>query len=154
MAEFNQEQALRQYSELMKLISAGAYQERDHEGNYGADGIEKEVESLNFEAARRGKEFHWHKDTQQYTLEPISEENKAAFLHVNVEKLIPLLSETAQYLLSMPYESALDKSYRTGLHERIAAVLEQSYLVPVLSEQEQEYQDTRKYMEHFYEGGE
>ena len=139
MAEaFNKERAIVQYSELQRLIAAGAYQERDHEGNYGEDGIEREIDTLNYEAARRGLAFHWHKENDSYTLGPLSDEEKAAFLHVNVEKLVSLLAETAQYLVSIPYESAMDKNYRTGLHERIAETLKQSYLVPVVRWEEQE----------------
>jgi hypothetical protein len=119
----------------MQLIHTGAYQERDIDGSYGEDGIEQEADRLTYEAARRGLEFHYHKETDTYTLEPLSAENKAAFLHVNVENLLSLLSETAQYILSVPFESELDKSYRLGLHERMREALQSSYLVPVMREE-------------------
>ena len=135
MAEFNKERAIARYTELSRLIHVGAYQERDHEGNYGEDGIEQAVDALDYQAAQHGLAFHWHKESDTYTLEPLSSESKAAFLHVNVERLVSILAETAQYLVSVPYESAMDKSYRTGLHERIAEALKQSYLVPVLQEE-------------------
>lgn len=134
MAEFNHEQAIKHYTELQKFIQAGAYDERDVDGSYGEDGIEKTVDDLNFRAAQHGLAFHWHKESDTYTLEPLDDESKAAFLHVNVEALISILAETARHLNSLPYESAMERNYRTGLHERIKLALEQSYLVPVLLE--------------------
>lgn len=138
MAEFNHEQAIKHYTELQRFIQAGAYDERDVDGSYGEDGIEKAVDGLDWKAAQHGLAFHWHKESDMYTLEPLDDENKAAFLHVNVEALISILAETARHLLSIPYESEMERSYRTGLHERIKTALEQSYLVPVLLEEAQE----------------
>ena len=138
MTEFNHERAIARYTELSSLIQAGAYQERDHEGNYGEDGIEKAVDALNYQAAQHGLAFHWHKESDTYTLEPLDDENKAAFLHVNVEALVSILAETAQYLVSLPYESELERSARTGLHKRIEEVLRDSYRVPVLRESYEE----------------
>ncbi len=63
-------------------------------------------------------------------------------MHVNVEALVSILAETARYLVSIPDEpTALDKSYRAGLHERISEALEQSYRVPVLLEESEEPPD-------------
>lgn len=134
MADFNRERAIARYTELSSLIHVGAYDERDDEGNYGEDGIEKQADELVFQTAQHGLAFHWHKDTNTYTLEPLSDENKAAFLHVNVEGLVSILAETAQYLNSLPYESEMDKNYRGSLNKRIQEALEQSYRVPVVRE--------------------
>ncbi len=142
MADFNHERAIARYTELQKLIQAGAYDERDVDGSYGEDGIDKAVDDLNYQAAQHGLAFWWHKESRTYTLEPLDDENKAAFLHVNVEALVSILAETARYLVSIPDEpTALDKSYRAGLHERISEALEQSYRVPVLLEESEEPPD-------------
>lgn len=135
MADFDRELAITRYTELSRWIDAGAYDERDHEGNYGEDGIEREIDNLSYQAAQHGLAFHWHKESRTYTLEPLDDENKAAFLHVNVEALVSILAETAQYLVSLPYQSDLERSARTGLHKRIEEVLRDSYRVPVLCEE-------------------
>jgi hypothetical protein len=79
LSDFNHEAAITRYSELMKLIHAGAYDERDHAGNYGADGIERATAELEGRAARLGLQFIWHSEGQYYTLEPMSAEELAAF---------------------------------------------------------------------------
>jgi hypothetical protein len=82
MAEFNQEQALKDYTELQRRVSVGAYEERKSEhfetGTYPEDGVEESIDNLTELAARHGLEFWWHKDTSTYTLEPMSEETRAA----------------------------------------------------------------------------
>ncbi len=146
---FDQSKAIARYTQLMQLIHAGAYREGDE--------TDQEAQDVEYEAAQHGLEFHYHKESDTYTLEPLSDESKAAFLHVNVENLLSLLSETGQYLLSIPYESDLDKAYRTGLHERISEALHRSYRIPVMreeSEEEQEAEEERKYREYYHEGGE
>jgi hypothetical protein len=79
MTNFNQEAAIARYTDLMKLIQVGAYQERDYEGNYGADGIEQAADALEGRAAGQGLQFIWHKEGKYYTLEPMSPEELAAF---------------------------------------------------------------------------
>jgi hypothetical protein len=79
MAEINQEQAIARYTDLMKLIQVGAYQERDHEGNYGADGIEEAADKLMFEAASHGLQFVYYNGSSTYTLEPMSQEELVTF---------------------------------------------------------------------------
>jgi hypothetical protein len=79
MNAFNQEHAIAQYASLMSLIRAGAYQERDIDGSYGADGIEKAVDELTYQAARHGLTFIWHEDTQTHTLELMSSEESITF---------------------------------------------------------------------------
>ncbi len=62
------------------IMARGAYDAReDHDGNYGEDGIEKQVDELSFQAAQHGLEFYWHKESDTYTLEPMSPEDKAVF---------------------------------------------------------------------------
>jgi hypothetical protein len=54
MTDFNKEQAIKDYTELSRLISVGAYQERDIDGSYGEDGIEESVDTLASLAAQNG----------------------------------------------------------------------------------------------------
>lgn len=77
--DFDQEEALAHYTELMKLIHVGAYQERDQDGNYGEDGIERAADGLIYRAAQLGLQFVWHKEGQYYRLSPMSAEEIAAF---------------------------------------------------------------------------
>lgn len=78
---FNQEQAIKDYTELMRRIHVGAYTERSAEdyetGTYPEDGVEQSIHHLEMLAAKHGLVFHWHKDTQIYSLEPISDEEEA-----------------------------------------------------------------------------
>lgn len=138
MAACTHETAIESYSELSRLIRVGAYDERGPDGAYGADGIEQAADTLEQQAAQHGLEFAWSDERGIWSLEPLSEEHKAAFLHVNVEKLVAVLAETAHYLMSLPYESELEKSARIGLHQRIEEVMRDSYRVPVLVEESEE----------------
>jgi hypothetical protein len=131
MATFDKDKAIARFTELSRLIQVGAYDERDIDGSYGEDGIEKAVDELELQAHRRGLDFSWHKDSDTYTLEPMSAENKAAFLEANVDQLTRLLAETLRYLSTFPYESGLEQSARMGLHTRGKEVLERSYIVPL-----------------------
>jgi hypothetical protein len=79
MAEFNHEQAIKRYTELSKLIHVGAAGERDHEGNYHEDGIERAADELEHQAALQGLQFVWDSEAKVYTLEPMSAEDIAAF---------------------------------------------------------------------------
>lgn len=124
---FDQRKAIARYTQLMRLIHAGAYREEDE--------TDQEAQAIEYEAAQHALEFHYRKKSNTYTREPLLDENKAAFLHANVEYLVSLLSETAQYLPSGPHESALDKSYRSGLHERIVEAIQLSYRVPLMREE-------------------
>jgi hypothetical protein len=80
MSDFHQEQAITRYTDLMRLIHVGAYDERDHEGNYGEDGIEQAADRLEYRAAQHGLQFIWHSEGGYYTLEPMTDEERAAFL--------------------------------------------------------------------------
>jgi hypothetical protein len=128
---FNQERAIARYASVMSLIHVGAYSDGDE--------TEQAALDLDYEAARHGLEFHYHQEEDRYSLEPLSVESKAAFLHVNVEKLISLLRETASFLLKEPRgESAIDKTYRMGLFGRVTEALGSSYLVPAIREESED----------------
>jgi hypothetical protein len=132
MAAFDKERAITRYTELSKLIHVGAYDEREPDGSYGADGIEEAANKLIFQAAQHGLAFIWHKESDSYTLEPLLDESKAAFLHVNVEQLVWCLTETSHYLNRLPFQSEQERKTRAELNTHIERVLHDSYLVPVL----------------------
>lgn len=75
----NHVQTIARYTELMRLINTGAYDERDENGAYGADGIEQGVADLEFLAAKQGLEFCYHQASKTYSLESMSDEDKTAF---------------------------------------------------------------------------
>ena len=88
MAEFNQEQAIKDYTELFRLIRVGAYEERSAEhydtGTWPEDGVEESIFNLDLLAAQNSLQFIWHKDSNTFTLEPISAEDLEAFIQVAV----------------------------------------------------------------------
>jgi len=79
MADFNRERAIARYTELSRLIHLGIADERDHEGNYGEDGIEEAADNLVFQAAQNGLVFAWHKDTDTFTLDQMSASDRVVF---------------------------------------------------------------------------
>ncbi len=82
MAEWNQAKALDDYTELMRRIRVGAYEERSsyhyESGTWPEDGIEESIDNLTELAARDDLEFCWHKESGSWSLEPMSEETRAA----------------------------------------------------------------------------
>src|SRR6266516_8097097 len=53
VAEFNQEQAIKDFTELSRRMRTESYQQgKDHEGSYGADRIEESIDNLMNAAAR------------------------------------------------------------------------------------------------------
>ena len=80
MTAFNQERAITHYTRLMRLISVGAYQERDRDGSYGEDGIEQAVDELELKAAQQGLAFRWYEHEQRWMLEPLTPEERVSFL--------------------------------------------------------------------------
>jgi hypothetical protein len=80
MAEFNQQRAIEDWTELHRRISVGAYSERSAEhfetGTYPEDGIEESIDNLTELAARHGLEFIWRNNA--WGLETMSEETRAA----------------------------------------------------------------------------
>ncbi len=76
---FNQEQALQKYTELMRLIRVGAYEERQAHhyasGTYPEDGVEQGVATLDKAARRNGLEFAWNPFTSSFDLQAISQED-------------------------------------------------------------------------------
>ena len=76
---FNKEQSLKDWTELNRIISVGAYDECDHEGNYTEDGIEESIDNLETLGAQNGFVFHWHQDEKRWSLEPLSKDEKVAY---------------------------------------------------------------------------
>jgi len=74
---FNQEKALKNYTELMRLVDVGAYSEREPDGSYAEDGIEYSIDALIEQAAQHDLKFIGSKG--HYTLEPMSEQEKAEY---------------------------------------------------------------------------
>ena len=72
---FNQEQALKDYTELQRLISAEATSER-----------KEAVHKLENLAAQHGLLFIWHKDENQWALEPMTEGEKGIYRAVTEEE--------------------------------------------------------------------
>lgn len=81
--EFNRENAIKQYTILMQLIHAGAYEERSAEqhlaGTWPEDGIEENVAAYEHEAALQGLTFCFEVTDGTYTLVPMSPDEIAAF---------------------------------------------------------------------------
>ena len=77
VAEFNQEQALKDFTELSRRMRTESYQQgEDHEGSYGADRIEESITNLMNAVARKGLAFVYHEEGDIYTLEPIPSEDE------------------------------------------------------------------------------
>jgi uncharacterized coiled-coil protein SlyX len=75
VAEFNHEQAIKDFTELSRRMRTGSYQQgKDHEGSYGADRIEESIDNLMNAAAREGLAFSYHEEGDTYTLEPVPPE--------------------------------------------------------------------------------
>jgi uncharacterized coiled-coil protein SlyX len=75
VAEFNHEQAIKDFTELSRRMRTGSYQQgKDHEGSYGADRIEESIDNLMNAAAREGLAFIYHEEGDTYTLEPVPPE--------------------------------------------------------------------------------
>ena len=77
VAEFNHEQALKDFTELSRRMRTESYpQGEDHEGSYGADRIEESRDNLMNAAAREGLAFIYHEEGDIYTLEPVPPEGE------------------------------------------------------------------------------
>ena len=77
VAEFNHEQAIKDFTELSRRMRTGSYQQgKDHEGSYGADRIEESIDNLIHAAAREGLAFIYHEEGDTYTLEPVPPEDE------------------------------------------------------------------------------
>ena len=72
---FNQEQALKDYTELQRLISTEATSER-----------KEAVRHLENLAAKQGLVFVWHADEKQWALEPMSAAEKGIYKAVTEEE--------------------------------------------------------------------
>jgi hypothetical protein len=77
VAEFNHEQAIKDFTELSRRMRTGSYQQgKDHEGSYGADRIEESIDNLMNAAAREGLAFIYHEEGDIYTLKPVPPEDE------------------------------------------------------------------------------
>lgn len=76
---FDKDKALEVYTRLMELAQAGAYQERNPDGSYAEDGVEESLEQLDLTVVMLGLCFRWNDKAVCWTLEPLSEQEKAAF---------------------------------------------------------------------------
>jgi hypothetical protein len=73
VAEFNHEQAIKDFTELSRRMRTESYQQgKDHESSYGADRIEESIDNLMKAAARKSLAFVYHEEGDTYTLEPVS----------------------------------------------------------------------------------
>jgi hypothetical protein len=85
MAELTNEQAVKHYTEFMRRIQVGAYEERSSEhyltDTWPEDGVEESVHNLESWALKQGLAFHWYKDDKVYRLEPMSDEELADYQH-------------------------------------------------------------------------
>ena len=72
VAEFNHEQAIKDFTELSRRLRTESYQQgKDHESSYGADRIQESIANLMNAAARAGLAFIYHEEGDTYTLEPV-----------------------------------------------------------------------------------
>lgn len=69
-APLTKEKAIQYYTEFMRLVSVGAYSERQIDGSYGEDGVEESIDSLNAWGYQQGLMFVGH-EGGSYTLEPM-----------------------------------------------------------------------------------
>jgi hypothetical protein len=77
VAEFNHEQAIKDFTELSRRLRTESYQQgKDHEGSYGAVRIEESIDNLMNAAARKGLAFVYHEEGDTYTLEPVPPEDE------------------------------------------------------------------------------
>jgi|SRR6185312_12962925 len=71
------EKAIEYWTELHRLISVGAYEERSAEqfetDTWPEDGVEESVHNLEEWAASKGLEFCWNQESKSYSLEPIEQ---------------------------------------------------------------------------------
>ena len=77
VAEFNHEQALKDFTELSRRLRTESYQQgEDYESRYGTDRIEESRDNLMNAAAREGLAFMYHEDGDIYTLELVPPEDE------------------------------------------------------------------------------
>ena len=71
------EKAIEYWTELHRLISVGAYEERSAEqfemDTWPEDGVEESVNNLEEWAASKGLEFCWNQGSSGWSLEPIEQ---------------------------------------------------------------------------------
>jgi hypothetical protein len=70
-----QEQAISDYTELMRRVSVGAYLELEPDGSYpDGDATLESIDNLEKWASRQALEFVWSHDTYTWSLEPANME--------------------------------------------------------------------------------
>ncbi len=115
---FDPKEALEQYTELARLISVGAYSERDHDGNYAEDGIEEVHDKLEYQAALRGLQFvRVEQNPARYELQPMEPEQIEAFIDALLEGNDILRELLRAAVQKLEYEEELVKRAREVLGE-------------------------------------
>lgn len=80
MADFNREQAIKQFTELSRRSRTNVYAERERDssyaerepdGSYGTVGIDESIANIIHDAAQEGLAFVYQEERDTYTLEPI-----------------------------------------------------------------------------------
>lgn len=107
--ELTIEQVLAHYTELMRRVHVGAYDEREPDGSYGEDGVEESIDNLTRWAAKQGLAFH---RIDAYVLEAMTAEEKAAY-DLAEEMAAAESAAATQALSDFPYCTAGE----TYLHE-------------------------------------
>jgi pyruvate carboxylase len=80
MNTFDKEKAIKQYTELSRLIEVGAYDELEHDGSYPEDGddVLKDMDELTDRAHQNGLKFVGPRHGP-YTLEAMTEQELAEY---------------------------------------------------------------------------
>jgi len=97
---FNQEKAIAAYTNLMRYIQTGAYDEREPDGSYGPDGIEKDIAALEDKAALNGLKFVGSKEGT-YRLEPMTDQETMEYQAARMSGVIDVAKERVAE--DMPY---------------------------------------------------
>jgi hypothetical protein len=97
---FNQEKAIAAYTDLMRYIQAGAYDEHEPDGSYGPDGIEKDLANLEDKAAMNGLKFVGSKEGT-YHLEAMTDQETMEYQAARMSGVIDCAKERVAE--DMPY---------------------------------------------------
>jgi hypothetical protein len=166
---FDQKRAIEDYNELQRRVSVGAYEERStyhyESGTWPEDGVEESIHNLTELAAKDGLEFCWEVSNGTWVLLPMSDETKAArasasnykmsdlyeyTLHDETDNTLQVFTAHTMSSTSFSAKQTLDLlNFLAANREQIEALANQ-----LQTKRAQEHQDTQKYIEHFYEGGE
>jgi hypothetical protein len=103
---FNHEQAIRQYAELMRLLSVGAYDERQQNGSSGADSVEESRDRLETQAALHGLKFTTDTNTIS-SLAPMSDQERSEFEAAYKELREKLRKKSLEYMTHADFIEAV-----------------------------------------------